>query len=188
MIFTSTEIIISINKKNQAMNYHHLIEPNLLGKTASRNIGFYQLESEVGFINNKNHQYEIFIEVDKKSFNDYVGSPSKLYRMLSNSNQTTGYVQNRIWWGSMFSGGEYYVYETPELTGIHYKLELTDVKNIPSELQVKWRFAKAMRGLRFNIEIGKNSEKIKDKLRAYEFFLLEHRYIGQWYKEQHQSR
>jgi hypothetical protein len=168
------------------MNDSPFMKLNLLENTTSSSAILFEQGSEVCFQIDKPHHYEIFIEVEQSKLNALVGSPSKLYRMLSNSNQTTGYVQNRKWWGNMFSGGEYFVFETNEKTYIHFKLALTSINNLPSELQVKWRFAKAMRGLRFEINIGKDSPIIKEKINAVNAFLIEHRYIGAWYKELHQ--
>ena len=168
------------------MNNSSFLKLNLLENTASSSAILFEQGSEVCFQIDKPHHYDIFIEVELSKFNALVGSPSKLYRMLSNSNQTTGYVQNRKWWSNMFSGGEYFVFEANDKTYIHFKLELNNTKNTPSELQVKWRFAKAMRGLRFEINIGKDSAVIKEKITAINSFLIEHRYIGSWYKAQHQ--
>ena len=168
------------------MKNRYYPNPNLLENTASSSAILFEQGSEVCFQIDKPHHYEIFIEVEQSKFNEFVGTASKLYRMLSNSNQTTGYVQNRKWWSNMFSGGEYFVFETNEKTYIHFKLAFTSMNNLPSELQVKWRFAKAMRGLRFEINIGKDSAVIKEKINVVNAFLIEHRYIGAWYKAQHQ--
>lgn len=170
------------------INYNNHLVDNSLEFLASSNNIINVDTNEICFENKRVHHYEIFIEVEQDVFKENIGTASKLYRMLSNSNQTTGYVQNRVWWGSMFSGGVYYVYETDNKIFMHYQLELIDKKNVPSELQIKWRFAKAMRGLKFNIDIGLNSMTINNKLNQVQTYLVEHRFIGQWYKEQHYSR
>ena len=106
---------------------------------------------------------------------------------MSNSNQTTGYIQNRKWWSKNFIGGEYNTYQTDDKIYIHYKLELTDKNKTPSDLQIKWRFAKAMRGLRFEVSLGIVGEMSNEKLHQVRNYLLETRNIGSWYKK-HQTQ
>ena len=145
-------------------------------------------DSNVLYQTDHPYQYEILLEIDLEKFSKMVGSASKLYRMMSNSNQTTGYIQNRKWWSKYFIGGEYFTYQTDEKIYIHYKLELTDKDKLPSDLQIKWRFAKAMRGLRFEVSLGLKNPSGTQKLIQVQEYLTEHRYIGLWYKHQHQTQ
>ena len=145
-------------------------------------------DSNVLYQTDHPYQYEILLEIDLEKFSKMVGSASKLYRMMSNSNQTTGYIQNRKWWSKYFIGGEYFTYQTDDKIYIHYKLELTDKDKLPSELQIKWRFAKAMRGLRFEVSLGLPNHSGTKKLIQVQEYLTEHRYIGLWYKHQHQTQ
>ena len=145
-------------------------------------------DSNVLYQTDHPYQYEILLEIDLEKFSKMVGSASKLYRMMSNSNQTTGYIQNRKWWSKYFIGGEYFTYQTDDKIYIHYKLELTDKEKLPTELQIKWRFAKAMRGLRFEVSLGLKNPSGIQKLTQVQEYLTEHRYIGLWYKHQHQHQ
>jgi hypothetical protein len=168
-------------------NPHYLV-PFSLDFTGGSNPLIIEQDSNVLYQTDHPYQYEILLEIDLEKFSKMVGSASKLYRMMSNSNQTTGYIQNRKWWSKYFIGGEYFTYQTDDKIYIHYKLELTDKDKLPSELQIKWRFAKAMRGLRFEVSLGLKNPSGTQKLIQVQEYLTEHRYIGLWYKHQHQSQ
>ena len=168
-------------------NPHYLV-PFSLDFTGGSNPLIIEQDSNVLYQTDHPYQYEILLEIDLEKFSKMVGSASKLYRMMSNSNQTTGYIQNRKWWSKYFIGGEYYTYQTDDKIYIHYKLELTDKDKLPSELQIKWRFAKAMRGLRFEVSLGLPNHSGIQKLIQVQEYLTEHRYIGLWYKHQHQTQ
>ena len=168
-------------------NPHYLV-PFSLDFTGGSNPLIIEQDSNVLYQTDHPYQYEILLEIDLEKFLKMVGSASKLYRMMSNSNQTTGYIQNRKWWSKHFIGGEYYTYQTDDKIYIHYKLELTDKDKLPSDLQIKWRFAKAMRGLRFEVSLGLKNPSGTQKLIQVQEYLTEHRYIGLWYKHQHQTQ
>lgn len=168
-------------------NPHYLV-PFSLDFTGGSNPLIIEQDSNVLYQTDHPYQYEILLEIDLEKFSKMVGSASKLYRMMSNSNQTTGYIQNRKWWSKYFIGGEYFTYQTDDKIYIHYKLELTDKDKLPSELQIKWRFAKAMRGLRFEVNLGLKNPSGIHKLTQVQEYLTEHRYIGLWYKHQHQTQ
>ena len=168
-------------------NPHYLV-PFSLDFTGGSNPLIIEQDSNVLYQTDHPYQYEILLEIDLEKFSKMVGSASKLYRMMSNSNQTTGYIQNRKWWSKYFIGGEYFTYQTDEKIYIHYKLELTDKDKLPSDLQIKWRFAKAMRGLRFEVSLGLKNPSGTQKLIQVQEYLTEHRYIGLWYKHQHQHQ
>ena len=168
-------------------NPHYLV-PFSLDFTGGSNPLIIEQDSNVLYQTDHPYQYEILLEIDLEKFSKMVGSASKLYRMMSNSNQTTGYIQNRKWWSKYFIGGEYFTYQTDEKIYIHYKLELTDKDKLPSDLQIKWRFAKAMRGLRFEVSLGSPNKTGTQKLIQVQEYLTEHRYIGLWYKHQHQTQ
>ena len=168
-------------------NPHYLV-PFSLDFTGGSNPLIIEQDSNVLYQTDHPYQYEILLEIDLEKFSKMVGSASKLYRMMSNSNQTTGYIQNRKWWSKYFIGGEYFTYQTDDKIYIHYKLELTDKDKLPSELQIKWRFAKAMRGLRFEVSLGLKNHSGEQKLTQVQEYLTEHRYIGLWYKHQHQHQ
>ena len=161
----------------------HLNSPFYLENDTSRNPLIIEQDSNVLYQTDHPYQYEIHLEIDLEKFLKIVGSSSKLYRMMSNSNQTTGYIQNREWWSKNFIGGEYNTYQTDDKIYIHYKLELTDKNKTPSDLQIKWRFAKAMRGLRFEVSLGIVGEMSNEKLHQVRNYLLETRNIGSWYKK-----
>jgi hypothetical protein len=166
----------------------HYSVPFSLDFSGGRNPLIIEQDSNVLYQTDYPYQYEILLEITLEKFLRIVGSASKLYRLMSNSNQTTGYIQNRKWWSKYFIGGEYYTYQTDDKIYIHYKLELTDKDKLPSELQIKWRFAKAMRGLRFEVSLGLPNHSGTQKLTQVQEYLTEHRYIGLWYKHQHQTQ
>lgn len=136
------------------------------------------LENEGGNIPSSN--YSFLLSFDKESFELKHKSSSKWYRILSNSNQTTGYMSNRQFWSETFIGGKYNTIECGNEIILHFVLELKDLGKIPNELGMRLRIGKTSKGIKYNLILNNLSE-IEEKLFEYQKCISTIRNIGKWY-------
>jgi hypothetical protein len=125
-------------------------------------------------------EYCFLLIFEKESFISKHKSSSKWYRVLSNSNQTTGYKSNRLFWSETFVGGKYNTIECENEIILHFTLELNESVKPPNELGMRLRIGKTSKGVKYNLILNNTSE-IEESLFKYQNCNSTLRNIGKWY-------
>lgn len=153
-------------------NYNNQLDTNLPGNIDSKKAEYH---------------YTFLIVFDKNSFETRYKSPSKWYRIFSNSNQMTGYKSNRDFWNETFIGGEYDTFICENEVILHFKLELKKPFQNPNELGMKLRIGKSSKGIKYELILNKSYE-VLGKIMSCESCNSSIRKIGKWYVENYQSK
>lgn len=136
--------------------------------------------------NDLGYSYCFLLYFEKESFISKHKSSSKWYRVLSNSNQTTGYKSNRLFWSENFVGGKYNTIVCENQIILHFTLELKESAKPPNELGMRLRIGKTSKGLKYTLILNNTSE-IEKLLSNYKNCNSTIRHIGKWYNTTNQN-